>query len=287
MDIDVVVPGGGLGGLYTLAGVALIRELEDAAIVRVRAYYATSAGGILAAGAICFRADEIVGRMLEFVVIFQDRARTHWAHETVAVLADAMLPADAHVRCTGRLILSTTRRTRRETVSVFETREELIRTLVDSCRLPLITAPLSCVFGRHDGYLAPTPPRSNKNVVTLPYPPAWETLKISLHIVWWASPYLPVTNLQARARAALLAGLDLAAPRISCVVDVPRSVVERTRAILAQERTQRREASSGFMLGARAFVRRLVRRIFGRFLRSASTLTRLELRSMGGRRRSK
>jgi hypothetical protein len=285
MDIDVVVPGGGLGALYTLAGVALIRELEDAGAVRVRAYYGTSAGGLLASAAICFSADEMVRRTLEFVVVLQDRARTHWAHETLALFADTILPADAHVRCTGRLILSTTHRTRRETVSAYETRDALIRTLVDSCRLPLFTAPLCCVFGRHDGYLSPTPPRSNKSVVTLPYPPAWETLKISLHIVWWASPYLPVTNLQARARAALLEGLDLAAPRISCVVDVPRIIVERTRAILAQEHTQRREARSGFMLVARAFVRKLVRRIFGRFLRSASTLTRLEFRSMGGRRR--
>jgi hypothetical protein len=284
MDIDVVVPGGGLGALYTLAGVALIRELEDAGTVRVHAYYATSAGGILAATALCFDADEMVRRTLEFVVILQERARTHWAHEAVTLFVEAMLPADAHVRCTGRLVLSTTRGTRRETVCAYGTRDELVRALVDSCRLPLLTAPLRCVFGRHDGYLPPTPPLTTRNVVTLPYPPAWRTLKISIHIVWWASQFLPVANLRARARAALVEGLDLAAPRISRVIDVPLGTLTRTRAILAQEHTKRKASSGGLMLAVRAFAHKLVRRILRQVLRSASNLTRLELRNMMGAR---
>jgi hypothetical protein len=280
MDIDVVVPGGALGVLYTLAGVALIRELEEAGHVRVRAYYATSAGSILAVGAICFPNDEMVRRTLELVFIAQARARTHWAHETVAAYVAATLPSDAHTKCAGRLVLSMTRNNRREVVRAYETRDELIRALADSCRLPLISAPASCIFGRHDGYLAPTPPRSSAVVVTLPYPPVWQTVTLSLPIVWWACPFVRATDLRARARVAIAAGVDLAVPRIARTLDVPPSIVARTRAVLAEEPTRRGESEGAIahkIFAVRRFVRRLVRRLLRQFLRGASTLTKLEL----------
>ena len=286
MDVDVVVPGGAMGALYTLGGVALVRELECAGVVRVRAYYATSAGSLLAVSALCFATDELVARTREFVGMLQERARTHWASETVSAYLEACLPADAHVRCAGKLVLSTTRlaRARRETVRAFDTRDALISAAVDSCRLPFFSAPARCVVGRHDGYLSPTPDSETGGVVTLPYPPAWETVALSLRVVWWAAPFMPATDLDARARAALDAGVDLAVPPIARAVDVPPAVVAHTRAAVAKAHAERHvrtkdESDGGLVLAAHRLARRVARRLYLRFLRSASTLLKVELRS--------
>ena len=299
MDVDVVVPGGAMGAMYTLGGVALVRELERAGVLRVRAYYATSAGSLLAVAALCFSSDErdaLIARTLEFVAMLQERARTHWIHETIGAHLEACLPADAHVRCAGRLVLSTTRLARapRETVRAFETREALISAVVDSCRLPFFSAPARCVVGRHDGYLSPTPEHGGVEgtcaVVTLPYPPAWETVALSLRVVWWAAPFMPATDVDARARAALDAGVDLAAARIARVVDVPPAVVAQTRATIAHVGASTKGlaptavgagvGSLPLVLAAKRLVRRLGRRIVLRLLRTASTLTKIELTSL-------
>ena len=284
MDVDVVVPGGAMGAMYTLGGVALVRELECAGVVRVRAYYTTSAGSLLAVSALCFATDELVARTLEFVAMLQERARAHWASETIGAYLEARLPADAHVRCAGKLVLSTTRlaRASRETVRAFETRDALISAVVDSCRLPFFSAPARCVVGRHDGYLSPTPDSDTGGVlVTLPYPPAWETVALTLRVVWWAAPFMPATDLDARARAALDAGVDLAAPRIARAVDVPPAVVAYTRAAIAKahvRRSTKDESDGGLVLAAHRLARRVARRLYLRLLRAASTLMKLELR---------
>ena len=298
-EIDVVVPGGAMGAMYTLAGVALVRELECAGVARVRAYYATSAGSLIAVCALCYAKDELIARTLDFVLLLQERARTHWIHETIAAHLHDTLPVDAHTRCTGRLVLSTTRLARhaRETVAAFESRDALIDAVVDSCRLPFFSAPARCVLGRHDGYLSPTPPTERAArasppadgaradgaravTVTLPYPPAWETVALSLRVVWWATPFMPATDVHARARAALAAGVDLAVPRVALAVDVPPAVVARTRAAIERAHATRDddERRGGLLLAVWRLVRRLARKLRARLLRGASALTKLELR---------
>jgi hypothetical protein len=239
MDVALVVPGGACGALYTAAGVALMLELERAGVARVRAYHTTSAGSVLCAGALCVATTpaEVFERTLDFLAFAHGRRHTHWIEETVAAHMDAILPADAHVTCTGRLVIGVTRGARREAISAYETRDALVRAIAESCRLPLITAPARCVFERHDGYLAPSPDaaaRAGATVVTLPYPPAWATVRMSLPVVWWAAWLFGETD-AAEARAAMRAGVDRALARVARVVPVPADVVERVRAAAAGE----------------------------------------------------
>jgi hypothetical protein len=247
MDVAVVVPGGACGAVYTASGVALLLELERAGLVRVRAYYTTSAGSVLCACALCCAPTtaQMLERALAFLAAAHDRRRTHWIEETTAAFVDAMLPADAHVTCTDRLVISFTRGARRETVRAYETRDALVRAIVDSCRLPGVTAPARCVLGRHDGYLAPSPPEADATaVVTLPYPPAWATVRMSLPVVWWAA-WLFADNsehVEATACEAMHVGVDRALERVSRVVSVPPEVVERTRAAIARAQRARETA---------------------------------------------
>jgi hypothetical protein len=232
LDVSVVVPGGACGVAYTATGVALLLELERAGLVRVRAYHTTSAGSVLCAGALCCAptTGEMLQLALELFAVAHDRRHTHWPIETIASFADATLPADAHVTCTGRLVIGVTRGARRETVRAYETRDALVRAIVDSCRLPFVTAPGWCVLDRHDGYLPPSPVHDASAVVTLPYPPAWATLRMTMPVVWWAawlftSPYDATT-----ACEAMHAGVARALARVALAVPVPPEVVARTHA---------------------------------------------------------
>lgn len=233
MDVTVVVPGGAYGAAYTVSGVALLIELERAGHVRVRAYYTTSAGSLLCVAALCCAptTGEMLERVLELFAAIHDRRHTHWPVDTIASFVDATLPADAHVTCTDRLVIGVTRGARRETVRAYETRDALVRAIVDSCRLPFVTAPGWCVLDRHDGYLAPSPPTTAdaSAVVTLPYPPAWATLRMTMPVVWWAA-WLFASPTDAEVFEAMRAGVDRALPCVALAVPVPPEVVARTRA---------------------------------------------------------
>jgi hypothetical protein len=231
LDVTLVVPGGACGAAYTTTGVALLLELERAGLVRVRAYYTTSAGSVLCAAALCC-APTMLERCLDLFAALRDRRSTHWLVETVASVADAALPADAHVTCTDRLVISLTRGTRRETVRAYETRDALVRAIVDSCRLPFVTAPAWCVLDRHDGYLAPSPAAEAGAVVTLPYPPAWATLRMTMPVVWWATWLFASPCDATTLCGAMHEGVARARARIALAVPVPvpPEVVARTHA---------------------------------------------------------
>ncbi len=231
--MTVVVPGGACGAAYTATGVALLLELERAGLVRVRAYHTTSAGSLLCSIALCCAPTTggMLERALELFAGLHERRRTHWPIETIASYVDATLPADAHVTCTDRLVISLTRGAGRETVRAYETRDALLRAIVDSCRLPFLSAPGWCVVGRHDGYLAPLPTDESASVVvTLPYPPGWATLRMTMLVVWWAAWLFPSHYDATEMCEAMHAGVARSLARLALAVPVPPEVVARTRA---------------------------------------------------------
>lgn len=138
-DVDIVVSGGGLKGYFVTGAAAVLASTPHLRPVR---FAGASAGAWCAA----FMACEL--DTMAWVNTFHS-TRMHMADgkhilEAYKCFANDILPADAHLRCNGRVFISVSVLTwtglRNLIVSEFLSREDLIAACIASSNIPFITA---------------------------------------------------------------------------------------------------------------------------------------------------
>ena len=149
---DVVLPGCGMHAYHWLGHVLAMRVLERRGAMRVRRLYGGSSGAVLAVLYACGvpfdewrrHYDETRRRL----------AAGEWLADIYRSVLEAVLPADAHERCTGRVVVVLAEvgaaLPRRAMVTTFETRESLLEHVYASTLIPFVTAraPYAAAGGR-------------------------------------------------------------------------------------------------------------------------------------------
>jgi hypothetical protein len=163
MEMDVVVPGGGFALFGMYGAIATLYQLQRCEKCRVRRFYATSAGAILACIYICF--DE--RRRVEVVEAFPLHAyecRYGWIVDGVRSFLELWLPPDAHLLCSGTLWVSYNEQWTSRVVSEYAARADLIDAIIESSSYPGYCASPLAVFGKWDGMVPhiPAEPREER-----------------------------------------------------------------------------------------------------------------------------
>ena len=165
--MDLVLAGCGSAAIYWLGHVLVLRH----ASVDVGRVYATSSGALVGAILLC---EVDVALCLRALRAMRDR---RWVAVAMHEALMALLPPDAHVTCSGRLHVRTTRLGVMPTTVCtqhYATRADLLDVLYAATVIPLVTAP---VLGhvmrdgtRHvDGLMPPMPERrKGYELVALP-----------------------------------------------------------------------------------------------------------------------
>ena len=186
-DCDLVLPGGGFSAFWFELGCAYDRVNEH---TRVGGW---SAGVLAAIALLCIeRGPHIEDRIIFFAKVrdaarlAQERAKRPIERMLFHFL-DILLPSDAHLRCSGRLlILVTTTSLSPRAHSHWHSRYELIRCAIASCHIPLLTSwsLLETHYISFDGGLSrflhqiPTP-----NAVKVP--PTKFSVCSEMEAFWW------------------------------------------------------------------------------------------------------
>jgi hypothetical protein len=183
--VDVALPGGGMACFYLYGHLAVMDELERAGACTVRRYYAVSGGAVLCALWLCTARDE----RLETVGLFADAmysTRGEWMIDGVAAYLETHLPSDAHDLCSGRLWVTHFHMRERRVVGAYATRADLIRSLVETCSLPVLCAPSTALLAHWDGIFTDTRGALG-TLVKAPRPPPYEIVALNFPFMWWTA----------------------------------------------------------------------------------------------------
>jgi hypothetical protein len=166
--IDLVLTGCGAAAVHWIGHLMVLRAAEHVELGHV---YAASSGALVGAAALC-ELDPAA-----CLAALRGMHGKRWLACAMREAMHALLPPNAHVLCSGRLHVRTTRAgvpPRSVCTSTYASRAELLDVLYATTIIPFVTAPvvghaLADGFTHADGVIAPTPERRRGvELITLP-----------------------------------------------------------------------------------------------------------------------
>jgi hypothetical protein len=151
---DLVLPGCGLHAYRWTGHLLTLQLLERRGALRVRTLYGTSSGAV---AAVLFACGVDVDEWVERCGGVRARCRAgEWLADVYASILAEALPADAHARCSGRVVIALTRLglvPRRATVARYASRADLLAYLHAATIIPGVTSPRAYQMVRGVRYL--------------------------------------------------------------------------------------------------------------------------------------
>ena len=138
---DVVMPGCGLHAYHWIGHALALRVLERRGAMRVRRMYCGSSGAVLAALYVC--GVEFDAWRTHYEETRRRLAAGEWLADIYRDLLARLLPDDAHVRCTGRVVIALTELglvPRHAMHTTFATRDALLDCVHAATLIPLVTS---------------------------------------------------------------------------------------------------------------------------------------------------